>query len=111
MNSRVMNVSFEVVISAIGTIVAIATSWGISKGIVSTEISDMKKQIDILQGWKDHHIEEQAERIREIEREMAELRGMMAVGTEQYKEILRRLTIIEIKMEERRIYFSKEENK
>jgi len=99
-----MNISVEIVISTLSAISAIALSFA----IVKVKIGLFEKEIEVLQAWKDKHIEDNNERLREIEKEQAELRGMMAVGTEQYKEILRRLTIIELKMEERRTFYKQE---
>jgi hypothetical protein len=98
-----MNVSIDAIISALSAIVGITLSYG----IVKAKITVFEKEIDCLQEWKDKHIEDQNLHVREIEKEISELRGMLAVGTEQYKEILRRLTVIEIKMEERRSYYTR----
>jgi hypothetical protein len=96
-----MDISTNALISSGGTLAAIAVSWG----VVKSKLVEYKIEIDKLVEWKDKHAELDINRLRDIEKNMAELRGMLSVSAEQYKEILRRLTIIEVKMEERRSIF------
>jgi hypothetical protein len=93
-----MNISLDIIISTASALFAIAVAYS----VVKVKVGLFEKEIDILQLWKDRHIEDQNERTRQIEKELAELRGMMNVGSEQYKEIIRRLTVIEVKIERRR---------
>jgi hypothetical protein len=100
-----MDISTNALISGGGTLAAVAISWG----VVKARLSDYRLEIDKLIEWKDKHAELDLTRLRDIEKDMAELRGMLSVSAEQYKEIIRRLTIIEVKMEERRSLFDKED--
>ena len=95
--------TIDLVVSGCIAIMGVAVAWG----VVKTKVSDLKDEMEKLEQWKDRHSELDMTRLRDVEKEMSEIRGMISVSAEQYKEIIRRLTIIEAKMEDRRQLFNR----
>jgi len=102
--------NIDTVISVSGALLGIGVAWGVVRTKVADsarEINGLDEKVNKLEEWKDRHAEMDLNRLRDLEKEMSEIRGVLSVSAEQYKEIIRRLTIIESKMEERRALFGK----